>query len=159
MLGTEHVIKQVIAALDMIVSGMEQLRTLGVLRSRKLASDFSEWLVAQIYEGELAQSKTQKGWDVRATNEKIQVKVSFKPDDPANRWCYVGIQQDFDSLVLLVLSDSFKVAELYKIPHAELLPLLKPDKQSPRLNWNDLKPWWVSVKELKTYARLSDLFD
>src|SRR5437899_10829908 len=105
----------IIAALGMIAQGMQELRTLGVLRSRKLASDFSEWLVAQIFEGELAHSRTQKGWDVRATNEKIQVKVSFEPDDPANRWSYVGTQQDFDSLVLLVLSDSFKVSELYKV--------------------------------------------
>ena len=66
-----------------MAKAIEELKKLGVFRSRKGVPDFSEWLVAQIYRGRLATSKTQKGWDVQTDQEKIQVKVHFKPDDPA----------------------------------------------------------------------------
>src|SRR5439155_6270375 len=127
-------IERIAATLAKIAEAMQELRSLGVLRSRKLAPDFSEWLVTQLFGGKFAESKTQKGWDVYTHSEQIQGKMSFVPDDPANRWSYVGDKHPFDALVLVVLSDTFRVRELYKIPQRDLLPLLKPDKQAPRLN-------------------------
>ncbi len=150
-------INRIATAFAAIAKAIEELKKLGVFRSRKGVPDFSEWLVAQIYRGRLATSKTQKGWDVQTDQEKIQVKVHFKPDDPANRWSYVSVRHPFDSLVLIVLSDSFKVLEFYKAPKDALI--LKPDKQGTRLNWSDLKRWRIPNKQITDYERLSALFD
>jgi len=108
-------ITRIAAAFAAMAKAIEELKKVGVFRSRKGVPDFSEWLVAQIYRGRLATSKTQKGWDVQTDQEKIQVKVHFKPDDPANRWSYVSVRHPFDSLVLIVLSDSFKVLEFTRL--------------------------------------------
>ena len=150
-------INRIATAFAAMAKAIEELKKLGVFRSRKGVPDFSEWLVAQIYRGRLATSKTQKGWDVQTDQGKIQVKVHFKPDDPANRWSYVSVRHPFDSLVLIVLSDSFKVLEFYKAPKDALI--LKPDKQGTRLNWSDLKRWRIPNKQITDYERLSALFD
>lgn len=152
-------ISRIAAAFEIMSKAIEELKSLGVLRSRKGTSDFSEWLVAEIYRGTLAKSKTQKGWDVATDKEKIQVKVAFVPDSVANRWSYIGIKHYFDSLVLVVLTDAFKVRELYKIPKDKLIPLLKNDEQGLRLNWKDLKNYQIHKQAIMDCERLGQLFD
>jgi len=78
-------INRIATAFAAMAKAIEELKKHSVFRSRKGVPDFSEWLVAQIYKGRLAESKTQKGWDVQTESEKIQVKASFTPHDPGNR--------------------------------------------------------------------------
>lgn len=52
--------------------------------NRDPLSEFSEWLVAALVEGNLADSPVQKDWDVRGSDgEMIQVKYLA---NPADRW-------------------------------------------------------------------------
>jgi len=107
-------IDAVVAALDKIAAGLRELASLRVVRSRKFASDYGEWLVSRIFGGSLAPSKTQKGWDVRVGDERIQVRTHSKAPDNPNRWSSVkGKPDGFDSFVVVILDESFRVAELY----------------------------------------------
>lgn len=152
-------IKQVAAALNRIADAISNLRQLGVVRSRKLTSDFAEWLVVQIYEGTLAESRTQQGWDVQAGNENVQVKVSSVPESPANRWSYVNDPNGYDSLVLVVLTDQFKVREFYKIPSSIVTENIRRDAQGLRLNWSDVQQCRISRDQIPNIYRLSMLFE
>lgn len=152
-------IQQIAAALDRIADAIANLKQLGVIRSRKLTSDFAEWLVVQIYKGTLAASRTQQGWDVQAGNENVQVKVSSVPDSPANRWSYVNDPNGYDQLILVVLSDRFKVKEFYKIPSTDLRNKIRHDAQGLRLNWNDVREFRIPREQIPNIDRLSVLFD
>ena len=97
---------------------------LGVIRSRKFISDFAEWLVAKIYGGSIAGSKTEKYWDVKVGMERIQVKAHSKAIDNPNRWSIVKSPDRFNTLVIMVLTKDFKVREFYRIPSRELKSLI-----------------------------------
>lgn len=155
----DNTVLRVASALERLRTGISELKSLNVIRSRKWISDFGEWLVAETYEGSLAESKTQKGWDVKVEDRNIQVKTSFEPDDPANRWSFVSDPKGFDALVLIVLTDAFKIREFYKVPATDLRPLLKEDKQGLRLNWNDIAKWKIRKVDIANYERLSLLFE
>ena len=48
-----------------------------VVRSTRIVGDIGEWYAAGLYNGEIQQSQTQKGWDIReqSTGERLQVKT------------------------------------------------------------------------------------
>ena len=90
-------IDDIVAALDSIAEGIHSLQELGVIRSRKFVSDYGEWIVCQLFGGRVAKSKTQRGWDVLANDERIQVKTHSKAFDNPNRWSSIkGGPDDFD---------------------------------------------------------------
>jgi hypothetical protein len=58
------------------------LSELHLKSNRDPLSEFSEWLVAALVKGKLAESRVQKGWDVLAPGDiKIQVKYLANPAD------------------------------------------------------------------------------
>ncbi len=132
-------IDTILTALDGIASGMRTLNTLGVIRSRRFVSDYGEWLVTQIFGGTRADSKTQKGWDIELNGERIQVKTHSKAADNPNRWSSVsGAPEDFDSLAVVVLDESFWVKDVYKIPSDRLQEVM--DRTTNKVMWSDLGP-------------------
>lgn len=56
---------------------LAELRRLGVVRSANApAGDYAEWLVAEALGGKLAESPSEKSWDVKLPNdERVQVKT------------------------------------------------------------------------------------
>ncbi|HSZ59238.1 MAG TPA: hypothetical protein VK797_26590 [Tepidisphaeraceae bacterium] len=127
-------IAKVVGAIDQLSAGIESLKALGVIRSRKAFADFAEWVVAQIFGGELAPCKVQPGWDVLAHGERLQVRSHSKAADNPNRWSTVK-GGDFDSVVIVVLNESLRVTELYKVPAGKLLSV---QFIPGRLRWDDL---------------------
>ena len=107
--GSQIDISQISEALERWCFAMRDLKDLGVVRSQKVFSDFSEWLVAEIYGGERPQSRAHPGWDVLVGSEKVQVKAHAKGVDNPNRWSTIKDPEKFDSLVLLILSSTYKV--------------------------------------------------
>ena len=77
---------QIAQLLEKLSTARNTLTSLGVIRSQKVIPDFAEWLVAQIFGGSLAPSKTQENWDVKVGTEKVQVKEHAKARDNRNRW-------------------------------------------------------------------------
>ena len=156
---SENDISRISDALERLSSAMRDLKDLDVLRSQKILSDFSEWLIARIYHGEIAYSRTQTGWDVMVDSERIQVKAHAKAESNPNRWSTITDPSKFDSLVLLILSSTYKVREFYKISSNELIQYLKPYKHGYKLNWDDIQAWNIPKEKIPNYDNLSILFE
>lgn len=139
---------QIAESLERLSAAINELTSLGIIRSRKFISDFAEWLVVQIFGGSIAQSKTQKNWDVQVGAEKIQVKAHSKAMDNPNRWSQVKGPDKFDTLIILVLTNSFKVREFYRIPSRQLKPYLKPHNRDYKVNWNDIGEWKITKDDI-----------
>jgi hypothetical protein len=151
-------VSQISGALERWSSSISDLKNLGVVRSQKVLSDFSEWLVAEIYGGERPQSRAHPGYDVLAGSEKIQVKAHAKSQDNPNRWSTIKDPENFDTLALLILSTTYKVQEFYRISSKELHPYLKPYKQRYRLNWDDIVRWRIDKDKIPNFQRLASFF-
>ena len=151
-----------ISAVSALSRAISDLTALGVIRSRRFTGDLGEWFVAQLYDGELPSSQTQKGWDILlpATETKLQVKTqTFNRQD---RWNYLDSNPElFDRLVVVLLSDSFTLCTLYDIPTADLETVIRmgPNERRPYYSWDDLEPWQVDPSELPGYSRIAELIE
>jgi hypothetical protein len=63
------------------------LKHAGLTRNKKdFTSQIGEWLVCEIYNGTIATSGIQKGWDLMVGNKKTQVKTHSKATTNTARW-------------------------------------------------------------------------
>jgi hypothetical protein len=146
-------------AVRLLAQAIRALRTAGVIRSWRLTGDLGEWYVEQLYEAERATRRDQKGWDLRlpATEERLQVKTQTY--DPENKWNYLQSDlEHFDRLVVVILTDTLTLRDLYDIPASKLRSVMRlgTDKKLS-YSWNDLEPWRVDLKSLSGYAALREL--
>ncbi len=149
---------QIAESLEKLSTAIDELKRSGVIRSRKFVSDFAEWLIAKMYGGSIAPSKTQKHWDVEVGGEKIQIKVHSKAIDNPNRWSNVKSIEKFDTLMILVLTENFKVREFYRIPSKQLKSYLRPYGSDFKVNWDDITDWKISKKDIPGFDRFSVFF-
>jgi len=149
---------QIAESLQKLSTAINELKRAGVIRSRKFVSDFGEWLIAKMYGGSIASSKTQKHWDVEVGAEKIQIKVHSKAMDNPTRWSQVKSIEKFDTLIILVLTENFKVREFYRIPSEKLKSYLKPYDSDYKVNWDDIKDCKISKKDIPDFNRFSGFF-
>jgi len=145
-------------SLEKLSTAIDELSRAGVIRSRKFVSDFAEWLIAKMYGGSIAPSKTQKHWDVIVGTEKIQIKAHSKAMYNPNRWSQVKSIDKFDTLIILVLTENFKLQEFYRIPSEQLKPYLKPHDSDYKVNWDDIKDWKISKKDIPEFSSFSIFF-
>ena len=157
---SEQTVRQVLQALTEIQDGMENLRNLGAIRSQKVVGDLGEWLVAQVFNGELAASKGNPGWDVIADGERISVKAHAKAGDNSTRWTGFPEQPaGVDTIAVVVFSTAFRVLEFYKVPLEKLRRLLRPSGHKLRLHWDDLGAWRISKATLQASSPLREMFE
>jgi hypothetical protein len=103
-------------------ASLAELRRRGVVRSNNApAGDYAEWLVAKGLGGTLADTFSEKSWDVRlATNERVQVKtrVVSVPTRPGQLQTSPFRSWDFELAAFLLLR-----AEDYTVVKAALVPV------------------------------------
>jgi len=132
------------------------LRQSGVIRSTRLVGDLGEWYVATLYDGELPESQVQKGWDVleRSTGSRLQVKT--QTFDPKNQWNYLTTKPElFDRLLVVLLTSSFTIRDLYDVPSADVQQLVRIGKENkPIYRFKDLEPWRVKLTNLPGHDKL-----
>lgn len=159
MAASEQEVSQAVQALAEIQNGMEKLRRLRVIRSQKVVGDLGEWVVAQVFDGELATSKGNRNWDILAEGERIQVKAHAKAPDNSTRWTgFPKAPRGYDAMVVVVFSPAFRVLELYKVPAEDVGRLLRTSGNKLRLHWDDLGAWRVSKATISGSNSLCQLF-
>jgi len=97
---------------------MRQLRDRGIIRTNNNpVGDIAEAIVAEHYAGQRAPFG-QKNWDVLiATGERIEVKGIRQLKGGSRRSNVSPIRgSDYDSMVIVLLDDDFKVTEGLRIP-------------------------------------------
>lgn len=147
-----------IAAITQLAHAINALKATGVIRSRRFTGDLGEWYVAQLYSGRIAGSQVEKGWDVQlADGTRLQVKTQSY--DPQNRWNYLDSDRaHFDRLVAVILNDTFTLRDLYDIPVADLVSLLRTGREGrPQYFWDTLAPWRIDPRTLPGFAPIADL--
>lgn len=75
-----------------------------------------------------------------------------------NRWSQVKSIDKFDTLIILVLTENFKLREFYRIPSEQLKPYLKPYDSDYKVNWDDIKDWKISKKDIPEFSSFSIFF-
>ncbi len=137
---------EVIKALDNMHAALETLRYLGVIRSQEWTADYGEWLVAKLFGSDLAESRTQSGWDIKIDGKKVQIRTSFIPQK-GPRYTRCKVSEDFDELVVVGLTENMRIGKMYRIDKERLKPLIRNGAES-RVNWTDLNPYSVNLNDL-----------
>lgn len=154
-------IDQSVVAVKQLSTAVKFLKETGVIRSRRFTGDIGEWYVERLYYAERPTSQTQKGWDLilPATGETLQVKTqSF---DQQNRWNYLESDSNFfDRLIVVILTDSFNLRDLFDIPAAELTAIIRVGKENkPYYYWDDLIHWQIDPRTLPGFTKVKDLIE
>jgi len=118
-----------------------ELRTLGVIRSRKLLGDLGEWYASLLFGFELAAGLSQKGYDCVCpkTGKKIQVKTDRKGNGQnatvwMPEWNPESDSQPFDDLVIFWLAEDFRIKECYRLSIEQLTAKNFSKMKSGKLN-------------------------
>jgi hypothetical protein len=141
MRGIDYM-EKVIKAIKMLHDSVEKLKNLGVFRSQKWVADYGEWLVTKLFDGELANSRTQEGWDVKIADTKVQLRPSFVP--PSGGYTRFDPEKEFDELIAVGLTDNMKIDRMYRISKEKLMTIIH-DGGEKRVNWTDLKCYSVDL--------------
>lgn len=143
-------------AISALSEALRVLRGAGIIRSTRFVGDIGEWYVATLYDGELSASQAQKGWDVleRSTGARLQVKT--QTFDVKNQWNYLTTAPDqFDRLIVVLLTQTFGVRDLYDIPSEDIRHVMRIGKENkPIYRFSDLVSWRVQINSLPGCATL-----
>ena len=145
-------------AIKGLARAITKLKDLGVIRSRRFTGDLGEWYVATLWDGEAAESQTEKAWDIRLpSKERAQVKTQTY--DQGNRWNYLDSDPDlFDRLIAVILNEDFTIRDLYDVPASDLKSVLRVGKEGrPCYYWDDLKRWRVDPSTLPGFGQVAGL--
>ncbi len=150
-----------VEAVKSLAYALKALRAAGVIRSRRFTGDLGEWYVEQLYNVERATSQTQKAWDFRVPTSGEWLQVKTQSLDPQNRWNYLESDPSlFDRLIVVILTDTLTLCELYDVPVSTLPSVLRVGKEGkPFYYWNDLAPWRVDPRTLPGYPPIAELID
>lgn len=154
-----HGHKESVGAALELSHAVEVLRRQGVIRSRRFRDDLGEWYVCELYGGERAPAQTEGCRDICLSAGGQRLRVKTHPYDPENRWNFLdSIPTDFDRLVVVILTDTFTIREIYDVPVEELGTVVKMgDENRPFYRWDDLEPWRVNPADLPGYKDLAPL--
>lgn len=101
------------------------LANIGIeISNRDPLSEFAEVLVARLLDGQLADSRVQKGWDVRAADGRL-IQVKYVANPAVGQWVnWHTIEQDegWDAYALVVYLDLTPVV-VYIFPRGDFSAL------------------------------------
>src|SRR5437868_6507031 len=97
---------------------LRELKEQGVIRSNNApVGDYAEFLVRQATNGHLA-DVSEKGWDVRAGKEKLQVKARVITGSrrKSERQLSSFRSWNFDAAIIVLLDGNLRVTQAARIP-------------------------------------------
>jgi hypothetical protein len=127
-----------------IINFLLCLRKLNELKifnnKRDFTSQLGEWIIAEMYNAELAESGNQKHWDMKAVNCKIQVKAhsKAKTSKRANTYFNYDENAEFDIFIIIIFTDDYKIKTIYELPKDEALILKTTNTKDPVITWSKI---------------------
>ena len=149
--------QKILEAIDSWNASIQTLKSFNVIRSQKWVADYGEWLVKMLFDGILATSKTQEGWDVEINEHKVQVRTSFIPQT-GSEYTRCSINKDFDELIVVGLTNNMRIGKLFKIAKKDLEPLIRNGKE-PRVNWCDLEKYLVDISSCTSKNNMAQFLE
>lgn len=135
----------------MYFESMKELQILGIIKNKKdFTGQIGEWLVASIFEGEIAENGIQKDWDIFAEGKYIQVKTHSKAKTTTAKWTSIKYKPSakIDFLIIVVFSPEYKLEEFFKIPWENALEKIKKEKNSDVIYWSHISKYKIPLCEL-----------
>lgn len=133
--------RHIISLLNQMSRIEAELRTLGVIRSRKLLGDLGEWYASLLFGFELAAGLSQKGYDCVCpkTGKRIQVKTDRKGRGQnaivwMPEWTPDSDSQPFDELIIFWLAEDFRIKECFRLSIEQLTAKNFSKMKSGKLN-------------------------
>lgn len=140
---------QIRAAIDNLVCAKERLSALRVIRSERLVGEIGEWLFTAIYGGTRATSSSQKGWDVKLDEKRVQVKTHAKGDKNNARWTELNYDNNaFDEIAILVFTRTFHLKEFYRAPSVTVMQRAENSGKQKIVKWDKLKDCRIDLDKL-----------
>src|SRR5262245_47591954 len=92
------------SAIDMVRRGHDILKDTGVISHQKQVHvELSEWVTAQLFNGDRATSGNQKNWDVVLPDgQKVQVKSHAKALTNPSNWTTLSKSCDGVSFIFII---------------------------------------------------------
>jgi len=138
-------------ALKMYFEAIKELHILGVLKNKKdFTGQIGEWLVASIFDGDIAESGIQKDWDICADGKYFQVKSHSKARTTSAKWSKVEHNPNakIDYLIIVVFTPEYKLESFFKIPWNNALENIKKEKNSHVIYWDHVSKFKIPICDL-----------
>lgn len=136
----------------------KELMDLGVIKLKKdFTSQIGEWLVAEIYSGEIAKSASQKDWDIKVGNKYLQVKSHAKGVNNKARWSVIKKNEfaQVDFLIIVVFTSNYKLKEFYKTPWKKALELINCKNNRHTISWDAQSIYKIELEHLPNQKLIS----
>uniref|UniRef100_UPI00404B95B7 hypothetical protein n=1 Tax=Flavobacterium sp. TaxID=239 RepID=UPI00404B95B7 len=131
------------------LKALNRLKDLNVIKNQKdFTSQLGEWLIAELFKGELALNGKQKDWDVKVGEQYFQVKshAKSKTTKRTNTDIYYEENANIDFLIIVIFSEDYKLNELFKIPWKRAFKLITTNNKYPVIRWKDLNEFKIDYK-------------
>lgn len=125
---------------------LRKLNELKIFNSRRdFTSQLGEWLIAEMYDAELAESGKQKDWDMKVGQTKIQVKThsKAKTTNRANTDFKYDENADIDIFIIVVFTDEYKIKTIYELPWKVAVGLKTKHTKDPVITWSQIPNQYI----------------
>jgi len=128
-------------AIENFLQCLQKLNELKIFNSqRDFTSQLGEWLIAEMYNAELAESGKQKDWDMKVGQTKIQVKTHSKAKTTkrANTDFKYDENANINIFIIVVFTDGYKLKTIYVLPWKVALKLKTTHTKDPVITWSQI---------------------
>jgi|CXWL01.1.fsa_nt_gi hypothetical protein len=150
-------------ALSSIANAKKTLRDHKVIRSERLTGEIGEYLASIQLDGvvEHAESTTNKGWDLlwyqgdSKKEGRVQVKCHAKGPKNIGKYTIVRHVDDFEWLMIVVLSHDYHLTKLYLIPKDEVVNIgdYKQERKEYVVVWDKFSDFLVNEHDLNSQVK------
>ena len=126
----------------------KNLRSFGVIRSQRIIPDYGEWIACRILGASLADSRTQKGWDVEIAGKRIQVKTHAKALTNRAHRTPIPNHPEYNELLIVVLTPCYLVSKIFRVPVEDVKRLRKEMGRKWTLEWKELGGFQIQKNKL-----------
>jgi hypothetical protein len=139
------------------IESLQALKEHGILNNKKdFTSQIGEWLVCELFDGEMAPSSIQKDWDMIIGDKKVQVKAHSKATTNPNRKTYLDYELgcDIDELIIVVFNETYSLQELYRVPWEVVCQAKEFNKKRREIYWSTLNEFKLDLVSIENQSVL-----
>jgi hypothetical protein len=143
------------------LEALKNLKDLNIIKNQKdFTSQLGEWLIAELYNGEIAINGKQAYWDIKKDGKHYQVKshAKSKTTNRSNTDFRYDENAEIDFFIIVIFSDVYKLTAIYEIPFCEALKLKTIENKDPVIRWKDAKDYIIDYKSKFSNNRVLDIF-
>ncbi|WP_282111451.1 hypothetical protein [Maribacter stanieri] len=164
--------KKKLDLIEAFIDAWKKLKKEKIISNQKdFTSQIAEWLIAELYNGQLAENGKQKDWDLIVDNIKYQVKGHAKSKTSKRRdtdFNY-SIESDMDIFIIVVFDEEFKLKNIFKVPKNIIFQnnLMTIRKSGNVISWSKLKDfdilqsynWSKQQKEILSIFNINSTYE